>query len=149
MSRPMRDPRRRPTHPGAILRLDVLPDLNITQEEFARRLGVSRVTVSQLLNEHRALTAAMAVRLERELGVRAEQWLAMQQAVDLWDARSEAALESAIAGLAPVFTSSQHEAKAAIARARDSARAHYTSGQTIPAPADGIGQVTRTEGHAL
>ena len=89
MNRPNRDPSRRPTHPGALLRLDVLPALGITQEQFAVSLGVSRLTVSQLLNEHRALSASMAVRLERTLGTSAEHWLAMQQRVDLWEARRE------------------------------------------------------------
>ena len=80
----MRDPRRRPTHPGEILREDVLPALGITQGDFAERLGVSRLTVSELLHERRALSADMAVRLERLLGTTAESWLNMQQAVDLW-----------------------------------------------------------------
>ena len=40
----LRDPKRKPTHPGAVLREDVLPALCMTQTEFARRLGVSRLT---------------------------------------------------------------------------------------------------------
>jgi len=48
-----RDPKRRPTHPGAILREDVLPSLSLTQTECAQRLGVSRLTVSELLHEKR------------------------------------------------------------------------------------------------
>ena len=42
---------RRPTNPGAILREDVLPALEMTQTELAQRLGVSRLTVSDLLHE--------------------------------------------------------------------------------------------------
>jgi addiction module HigA family antidote len=75
----LRDPKRRPTHPGEILRLDVLPALGITQGEFARRLDVSRLTVSELLREKRA------VRLARLLNTTPESWLNMQQAVDLWE----------------------------------------------------------------
>ena len=41
----LRDPKRPPTHPGAILREDVLPALEMTQTEFAQRLDVSRLTV--------------------------------------------------------------------------------------------------------
>lgn len=80
----LRDSRRRPTHPGAVLREDVLPALAMTQGEFARRLGVSRLTVSDLLHEKRALSAEMAARLGKLLGTTPESWLAMQTALDLW-----------------------------------------------------------------
>ena len=85
----LRHPDRRPTHPGAILREDVLPGLRITQGALAELLGVSRLSVSQLLNEHRAVSPDMAMRLERLLGTSAESWLRMQQAVDLWEARQQ------------------------------------------------------------
>ncbi len=78
------DPKRRPTHPGAILREDVLPALGMTQKEFAGRLGVSRLTVSELLHEKRAVTADMAMRLGRLLGNGPEIGLRMQQTLDLW-----------------------------------------------------------------
>jgi addiction module HigA family antidote len=81
----LRDPSRRPTHPGAILREDVLPALGMTQKEFAERLGVSRLTVSELLHEKRAVTADMAMRLGRLLGNGPEIWLRMQQTLDLWE----------------------------------------------------------------
>ena len=68
MAKSLRDPKRRPTHPGAILREDVLPSLGMTQIEFAKRLGVSRLTVSELVNEKRALSPDMAMRLGRLLG---------------------------------------------------------------------------------
>ncbi len=90
MAKSMRDPRRKPTHPGAILREDVLPALGMTQAEFAQRLGVSRLSVSQLLHEKRACTPEMAARLARLLGTSAESWLAMQAAVDLWQVRQDA-----------------------------------------------------------
>jgi antitoxin HigA-1 len=85
----LRNPNRRPTHPGAILREDVLPALQMAQGRLAELLGVSRLTVSQLLNEHRALSSDMAVRLEKLLGSSAESWLRMQEAVDLWEARQQ------------------------------------------------------------
>lgn len=83
----LRSPSRRPTHPGAILRDDVLPALQMTQIQFAERLGVSRLTVSELLNEKRALSAEMALRLSKLLDTSPESWLAMQDAVDLWELR--------------------------------------------------------------
>ena len=51
IAKTLRKPRRRPTHPGALLREDVLPALGMTQGEFAKRLTVSRLTVSELLHE--------------------------------------------------------------------------------------------------
>jgi addiction module HigA family antidote len=85
----LRNPNRKPTHPGAVLREDVLPGLAITQGRMAQLLGVSRVTLAQLLHEHRALSGDMALRLEKLLGTSAESRLNMQQAVDLWDARQD------------------------------------------------------------
>ena len=81
----LRDPRRRPTHPGEMLREDILPALGLTQGELAHRLGVSRLTVSELLHEKRAVSPDMAMRLARLLNTTPESWLNMQQAVDLWE----------------------------------------------------------------
>lgn len=76
----LRSRKRRPTHPGAVLREDVLPALGMTQTEFADRLGVSRLSVSDLLHEKRAVSPEMAVRLSKLLDTSAESWLAMQSA---------------------------------------------------------------------
>lgn len=64
----LRAKHRKPTHPGAILREDVLPSLNITQTELAEKLGVSRRTISQIVHEQRPLTPDMAIRLAHFLG---------------------------------------------------------------------------------
>lgn len=80
-----RPTKRRPTHPGAILREDVLPALNITQTDFAKHLGVSRLTVSELLHEKRALSPDMALRLSKLLSTSPESWLKMQQTLDIWE----------------------------------------------------------------
>ena len=85
MAKSLRNPKRRPTHPGVILREDVLPSLALTQAEFAKRLGVSRLTVSEVLHEKRAVSPDMAMRLGRLLGNGPEIWLRMQQTLDLWD----------------------------------------------------------------
>ena len=82
--RSLRDPKRKPTHPGAVLREDMLPALDMTQTEFARRLGVSRLTVSELLLEKRGLSPEIAVRIGRLLNTSPESWLRMQEALDLW-----------------------------------------------------------------
>jgi antitoxin HigA-1 len=78
--------KRRPTHPGEVLREDVLPETGLTQGEFARLLGVSRRTVNEILQEKRPVTVDMAHRLARALGTSPDVWLGLQQDVDLWDA---------------------------------------------------------------
>ncbi len=63
-----RNPDRRPTHPDAVIREDILPELGIAQAEFASHLGVSRLTVSDLLHEKHSMTAEMAVRVSTVVG---------------------------------------------------------------------------------
>lgn len=82
----LRNPSRRPTHPGAVLREDVLPEMGWTQTEFANRLKVSRQTVSDILHERKSVTAEMAIRLSGAVGGTPESWLRMQEALDLWEA---------------------------------------------------------------
>ena len=77
--------KRRPTHPGEILREDVLPAAGLTQDKLAKLLGVSRRTVSEILHERRPVTTDMAHRLARAFGTSPEMWLGLQQDVDLWD----------------------------------------------------------------
>ena len=76
----------RPTHPGAMLREDFLPDYGLTVSGFAKAIGVSRQTVNELLRERRAVSPGMALRLARIFGNSPEFWLNAQRAVDLWDA---------------------------------------------------------------
>ena len=84
--RSLRNPNRIPTHPGAVLREDVLSELGWTQTELAARLMVSRQTVSDLLHERKSVTAEMAIRIARAVGGTPESWLRMQEALDLWAA---------------------------------------------------------------
>ncbi len=81
----LRSAQRRPTHPGAILREDVLSELQLSQTLLAKHLGVSRRTISQIVNEQRPITPDMAIRLSKFLGTTPDSWLNMQQAVDIWD----------------------------------------------------------------
>ena len=73
----LRNPNRRPTHPGAILREDVLPALNMTEMEFAERLDVSQFIVAELLHEKIALSPEMAMRVGSLLKTSPESWLRM------------------------------------------------------------------------
>lgn len=79
-----------PPHPGEVL-ADVLgPDgLDISVSEAARRLGVSRVTLSRVVNGRTAITADMALRLERANLSTARLWLGMQASFDLSQAGSK------------------------------------------------------------
>jgi addiction module HigA family antidote len=83
-----------PPHPGETLREDVLPTLGLSVTKVAEQLGVTRVTLSRVLNGKSAISPEMALRLERWLGVehggRATVWLGMQAAHDLWNAERNA-----------------------------------------------------------
>ena len=87
----LRDFKRKPTHPGAIIREDILPELKLTQGELAQHLGVSRLTVSDIIHEKRSVTAEMAIRISTALGGSPESWLRLQEALDLWEAQQKLA----------------------------------------------------------
>jgi antitoxin HigA-1 len=80
-----------PTHPGAVLREDVLPALRLTVKAAAEKLGVSRQTLHGILAERTAVTPEMAVRLGKFCGNGPDLWLRMQMAHDLWQARRDLA----------------------------------------------------------
>jgi len=73
-----------PSHPGALLREDVLPALRLTVRATAEELGVSRQTLHNILAERAAVTSEMAVRLGKLCGDGPDIWLRMQMAHDLW-----------------------------------------------------------------
>jgi addiction module HigA family antidote len=73
-----------PTHPGALLREIVLPELEITQTELAKCLGISRYAISEIIHERKPINPDMALRLGQFLGNGARLWLNMQQTYDLW-----------------------------------------------------------------
>jgi len=75
-----------PPHPGEVLQDTVLAEGRISVTEFARKLGVSRVALSRVVNARAAVSADMALRLAAALGGSAESWLQMQTAHDLWQA---------------------------------------------------------------
>ena len=78
---------RRPTHPGEVFREDVLNPLGLTVTEAAESLGVTRKTLSELLNEKSSLSPEMAVRIAKATGTSPESWLYMQAKLDLWIAQ--------------------------------------------------------------
>jgi addiction module HigA family antidote len=78
-----------PCHPGEIIREELLAPLGLTVTEAARVLGVARPTLSNLLNEHAALTAEMALRIEKAFGPSMDHLMRMQLAYDLAKARRQ------------------------------------------------------------
>ena len=96
--------KRRPTHPGAMLREDFLPEYQLSASRLAEAVGVSRQTINDLLRERRPLSPEMALRLSRLFGNTPEIWLNAQRAVDLWDAKQ--AIEPNIKRIKPLSVAS-------------------------------------------
>jgi antitoxin HigA-1 len=80
---------RAPTHPGAILREDVLPALGMSVTGVAKALGVSRQQLHRIMAETAPITPEMALRLGKFCGNGPELWLRMQTTYDLWHARRD------------------------------------------------------------
>ncbi len=76
-----------PVHPGANVREDCLKPLGLSVTEGAKRLGVGRQTLSNLVNEKAAVSIEMAYRLSKAFGSTPETWLGMQLAFDLAHSR--------------------------------------------------------------
>jgi len=76
--------RRKPTHPGEILREDVIKPIGLTVTESAKRLGVTRKTLSALINCKASMSPEMAVRVAKATKTSPESWLYMQAKLDLW-----------------------------------------------------------------
>ena len=81
-----------PAHPGEILRELVIAPLGLSVTEAARHLGISRKTLSKVLNGRGVITPEMALRLEMTFGKpNAAHWLRLQNAYDLWQTRQNCA----------------------------------------------------------
>lgn len=90
---PTRDPKRRPSHPGEVLREDILPALGLGVSEAARLLRISRMTLHRILSGRSAVTPEMAVRIGKLCGNGPVLWVRMQEAYDLWGAERALAAE--------------------------------------------------------
>jgi len=76
---------RKPTHPGAVLREDNLPETGLSVSELARRLHMSRQSLHRILAEEQPMTPATALKLAKLLNTTPDLWLNMQRALDLWE----------------------------------------------------------------
>src|SRR3954466_67144 len=84
-----RNPDRCPTHPGALLREDVIPATGKTKAEIANLLGISRQHLYDILRERKPVSPAVAVRLGNLCGDGAGVWTRMQAAYDTWHAERD------------------------------------------------------------
>jgi addiction module HigA family antidote len=82
----VRNPKRCPTHPGQLLREDVIPATGRTKTEIASLLGISRQHLYDILEERKPVSPAVAVRLGKLFGDGAGIWVRMQAAYDTWQA---------------------------------------------------------------
>jgi len=73
-----------PPHPGEILRELCIEPLGLSVTRAAEALGVSRKTLSAILNERAGISPEMAIRLSKAFGTSAESWLNQQVQYDLW-----------------------------------------------------------------
>ena len=84
-----RNPARCPTHPGALLREDVIPATGRSKTEIADMLGISRQHLYDILRERKPVSPAMAVRFGKLFGDGAGVWTRMQAAYDTWHAERD------------------------------------------------------------
>ena len=85
-------PMKNPPHPGLSVRHDFLEPLGLTVTEAARRLGVSRKQLSELVNCRSGISPEMAIRLDKAFGGGAATWCRLQSAYDLAQAMKSADL---------------------------------------------------------
>ncbi len=78
-----------PTHPGALLREDLVPATGRTKAEIAQLLGISRQHLYDILRERKPVSPSVAVRLGKLFGDGAAVWVRMQGAYDTWHAERE------------------------------------------------------------
>lgn len=82
----IRHPSVPPAHPGALV-AEALEDMKLSKVDAARQLGVTRAALYHVLDETSAISAAMAVRIERVMNISADLLVRMQANHDLWHAR--------------------------------------------------------------
>lgn len=78
---------RQPSHPGEILRTLYMEPLSLTITELAACLGISRKTLSAIVNGRASVTVDMALRLAKAFNTTPESWLNAQMNLDIWKAR--------------------------------------------------------------
>lgn len=80
----------KPLHPGVILKDVLIDSTGLTISEAAERLGVTRTTLSRLLNGHAGMSAEMALRLSKLLNTSIDLWVNLQSQYDIWHVKQHA-----------------------------------------------------------
>lgn len=78
-----------PLHPGLIVKDALIDNTGLTVTEAAARLGVTRTTLSRLLNGHAGISAEMALRLSKFFGTSIEMWVNLQSRYDVWTVKKD------------------------------------------------------------
>lgn len=81
--------KRKPTHPGTVLKYDIIEPLGLTITEAAKDLGITRKTLSEFVNEKSSLSPEMAIRIAKATNTTAESWMNMQMKLDIWKAEQK------------------------------------------------------------
>jgi addiction module HigA family antidote len=98
--------KRQPTHPGYIIKEDYLKPLSITIQGMASLLGVSRKTLSKIVNGNGTVTPDMALRLSRAFDTTPELWLNLQKNYDLWHAAHDSTEWQRVRPILPAIVNS-------------------------------------------
>ena len=76
---------RKPTHPGEILRYEYLEELNMTQQQLADAIGITRVRVNEIILGKRSVTPDTAFRLAKYFNTTPDFWINLQNNYDMWN----------------------------------------------------------------
>ena len=79
-----------PLHPGLIIKDVLIDSTHLTISEAANRLGVTRTTLSRLLNQHAGVSPEMALRLSKLLNTSIVMWVNLQSQYDIWNIQQHA-----------------------------------------------------------
>lgn len=79
-----------PLHPGVIIKEVLIDQTDFTITQAANRLGVTRTTLSRLLNQHSGISPEMALRLSKLLNTSIDMWINLQSQYDIWQVKQYA-----------------------------------------------------------
>jgi antitoxin HigA-1 len=81
--------RKKPFHPGTILKEMYLDEMELSQADLAERIGCKYAKVNEIVNGKRGITPEFAIDLEKALKIEADMWVSLQGKYDLWKARQK------------------------------------------------------------
>jgi len=81
--------KRKPTHPGEVLKEDFMLPLGISQSQLSKEIGTTFRTINEIVNHKRNISPEMAIRLARYFGTSEELWLNLQNQYDLYNVKEK------------------------------------------------------------